>query len=55
MTYAEAWDIYCNAPLDDPRYEAAAEHVRIADYDYQAGIISDVNEYDTTMKGDTHE
>lgn len=50
MTYAEAWTIYCAAkcPADyaTPEYEAAAEHVRIADYDYQVGIINAVTDYD---------
>ncbi len=50
MTYAQAWATYCGAksPEDfaDPEFEAAAEHIRIADYDYQAGIISAVTDYD---------
>ncbi len=51
MTYADAWKIYSagNPAIDfaDPVFEAAAEHIRIADYDLQAGIISDVTEYDS--------
>ena len=27
-------------------WEAASEHVRIADFDFSAGIIANVNEYD---------
>ena len=50
MTYAEAWAI-CRAArpeLDwsDPLYEESAEHIRLADYDFQVGIIADVTEYD---------
>lgn len=50
MTYSEAWKIYRDGnPLtdwNDPLFEQAVEHIRITDYDLQAGIISSVTEYD---------
>ncbi len=50
MTYAEAWKIYLSAKTPEdwatPEFEAAAEHIRLADYDLQTGFISDVTEYD---------
>lgn len=49
MTYAKAWKTFCSArpeDFDTPEFEAAAEHIRIADYDLQAGIINAVTDYD---------
>lgn len=53
MTYAKAWDVISNATYEQAEaegwlseYEIASEHVRIADFDYSAGTISSVNDYD---------
>ena len=53
MTYAYAWKLsnlkfYTLACEENwlDEWEAAAEHVRITDYDLMMGIIQSVSEYD---------
>ncbi len=53
MTYAEAWKLtqgttHAQATAEgwSDEWETADEHIRIADYDYSNGLISDVSEYD---------
>jgi len=53
MTYARAFELsnpaYFQLSIDEgwnDEWERAAEHVRIADYDYSAGIIDSVTAYD---------
>jgi hypothetical protein len=53
MKYDESWNISVSSTYAQARVEgwgddwlAAAEFVRIADYDYQHGIIDSITEYD---------
>lgn len=55
MTYARAWQLTSESTYNQARREgwgeewlSADEHIRLADYDLQTGVISDLSEYDAT-------
>jgi hypothetical protein len=53
MTYEQAWNLTQRNSLAqaiaegwEDEWEIADEHIRLADYDYSAGIIDCITEYD---------